>query len=383
MKKLILLFFFALLLGCSHESVNVQNYVESNFTTEFIDSFGTPDANHYWGFIRSSTRASDPNSSTWAWRPEDITQDEVDAVLKVFNEVGDESYTSLVDWNRFFVQQVYKGTKHYTAGNGGDVIGSDHMDWLCTVADQKVEVISWWPYEEKVVSCPSYDDHIFDFNGGNSNDYGGRMLMVNSNTNKFGYHNSEDSKVHYNFRMEKINGNYYVGFDFYGDGQNPNQQIERDYIYNDWIIKIIPAYSKIIIAEDLGVEDSDFDYNDVVFGVDGDVVTLLAAGGTLPLYIDDNEVHAKFGVPVTTMVNTINFYEYPPVQFKIGNYTLQNIPIKVEGKAGMYTIPWFKGKPSAKICVDHGFIWSKERVPIQNTYPLFKEYVKDQTIKFW
>jgi len=46
-------------------------------------------------------------------------------------------------------------------------------------------------------------------------------------------------------------------------------------------------------------------------------------------------------------------------------------------------IPWFKGKPSAKICVDHGFIWSKERVPIQTTYPLFKEYVKDQTIKFW
>lgn len=340
MKKLILLFFFALLLGCSHESINVQNYVESNFTTEFVDSFGAPDANHYWGFERSSTRAIDPNSNMWTWRPEDVTDNEIKEVDEWFKNHANPTSIE-IDWSNFFVQHVI--------GHHGN------MDQL-------------WSTE-----------HIYNFNANK----GSIQKVVNGSSRHWQYHNSLDSKMHDEYVIVCIKGNYYIGFDFWATGQNPNQKENGDGIFNDWIVKITPAYNKMIIAEDLGVEDSDFDYNDVVFGIDGNVVTLLAAGGTLPLYIDGKEVHEKFGVPVTTMVNTVNFYEYPPVQFKIGNYTLQNIPIKVEGKAGMYTIPWFKGKPSAKICVDHGFIWSKERVPIQTTYPLFKEYVKDQTIKFW
>ena len=68
-----------------------------------------------------------------------------------------------------------------------------------------------------------------------------------------------------------------------------------------------------VMAEDLSVSDaSDFDFNDCVidvFYVDANTVTikLLAAGGTLPLRIneDDNwEVHKLFDVDVTCMVNT-------------------------------------------------------------------------------
>ena len=68
-----------------------------------------------------------------------------------------------------------------------------------------------------------------------------------------------------------------------------------------------------VMAEDLSVSDaSDFDFNDCVidvFYVDENTVTikLLAAGGTLPLRINENddwEVHKLFDVPVTCMVNT-------------------------------------------------------------------------------
>jgi hypothetical protein len=101
---------------------------------------------------------------------------------------------------------------------------------------------------------------------------------------------------------------------------------------------VTPATDKVrVIAEDLSMNDGkpDFDFNDVVFDVDllsnGKVrITLLAAGGTLPLTVGDPttklqsptmemqydtqnyemgevmtyEVHHQFKVSTTTMVNT-------------------------------------------------------------------------------
>jgi len=70
-----------------------------------------------------------------------------------------------------------------------------------------------------------------------------------------------------------------------------------------------------VMAEDLSAtEASDFDFNDVVMDVeyvssDQVKITLLAAGGTLPLRIneDDNwEVHRLFQVGTGTIVNTYN-----------------------------------------------------------------------------
>ena len=147
--------------------------------------------------------------------------------------------------------------------------------------------------------------------------------MLNSSTYSFAYYNSIDSKFHETYIIvdgatisEDLSGFYYVGFDFYANGDNPsnkNMIVDRDYIFNDWIIRISPAYlknTKRIIAEDLGLLHTDFDYNDVVFdiGLSNDWIqqlnsnklvahiTLQAAGGTYPLYICDKEVHELFGV---------------------------------------------------------------------------------------
>ena len=79
-----------------------------------------------------------------------------------------------------------------------------------------------------------------------------------------------------------------------------------------------------VMAEDLSAtEASDFDFNDVVidvFYVDENTVTikLLAAGGTLPLRICENdnwEVHKLFNVDEKCMVNTGTKYHTPSAPY--------------------------------------------------------------------
>lgn len=442
MKKIIFgLFALLTLASCGHDSIESLNAEQvkatknAKFENDFNGTFKvtTADyANHQWGMntiplvdITSTvTRSAYPNGNLWADEgyvvPPDITADELEAVLDVFNKKGKASYTSLVDWDCFFVQQVYKGEANYTAGNGGNVVGSDHMDWLCTETNKKIEVICWWPYEEELKIVAPYPDHIFDFNDSNSDDYGGRMLMLNSNTNKFGYHNSEDSQVHYYFRMEEINGNYYVGLDFSGEGQNSNQQITRDYIYNDWIVKIVPGRGVTppsvdrvrIMCEDLGTETSDFDYNDVVFDIKfikngnkytADIV-LQAAGGTLPLTIGNREVHDLFAeanndqtISTTTMINThATMGEHvdglAPVPFTVelsrSDYAtawdaINDLPIIVLYNGVPLQLTVNPGTPAEMIAVPSGTAWSNERVSIRNAYPSFVDWIRDSSITWW
>ena len=54
--------------------------------------------------------------------PNKITEDELNKVLDVFSKPGKESYESKVNWDCFFVQQVYKGDSIYVAGNGANEI---------------------------------------------------------------------------------------------------------------------------------------------------------------------------------------------------------------------------------------------------------------------
>ena len=275
----------------------------------FIDAFGNIDPNQDWNLVKQleekngrSTRVAETGWENLGYtKPNSITQEEIDKVLAVFNQKGKESYEPLVNWSDFFVQHVWKGTASYTAGNNGTVVGGDHMDGLCAYNP-----------------VTNHDDHVNNFN----NAFGSIMLMINSSTQRFGYNSTEDGQVHYYFRMEYIDGAYYVGLDFSAEGQNPNQQVQRDYIYNDWIIKIVPANGEtpdppkdqpdpepteeiieagLLCCEDLGGEDADFDFNDIVLKLeqkrrtsvkngkeevtDYFVITAMAAGGTLPSYV--------------------------------------------------------------------------------------------------
>lgn len=436
MKKLIFLavaLLSVLIWSCTSHDIDMPDWSaqrKAGYADDFNTAFGVSAvdyANHQWGTdiipmiditgtSQARTRAADPKGNEWTANgytvPGAITASELEDVLEVFNKKGNVTYTSLVDWDCFFVQQVYKGTAKYTNHAGGQVTGSEHMDWLCTVTNKYVEVVRWWPYEEKITLGADYDDHINNFNNGNCGAWNGLMLMVNTNSDKFGFKSSEDNgHVFYNFRMEKINGNYYVGFDFEAAGANPNEQVDRDLIYNDWIVKIVPGKGDMpprpdvdrvrIMCEDLGAAHSDFDYNDVVFDIkfikNGSTVTadiiLQAAGGTLPLTIGGYEVHNLFGVAVTDMVNTGTGPQRDPVPFTVtmprSDYAtaweaINDLPVIVLYRASApITLTVSPGAPAEMIVVPSTTAWPGERQSIRNRYPAFVDWISDSTVQWW
>ena len=155
-----------------------------------------------------------------------------------------------------------------------------------------------------------------------------------------------------------------------------------------------------IVAEDLTVgENSDFDFNDVVFDVfcDGSTTTirLRAAGGELPLYVAGHEVHKEFGYnssyPIinTGWDGTID-YEKRYVDFTIsGVYNTRALAntIRVyvtkrgedkELKDILLTAQ--EGKVASKICVGRDYEWCSERLDIDKKFrkgddKLFSGYV--------
>lgn len=397
MKKLLLIFLTGLLLiSCGYdEGMSQQEYKEIQYEQAFEKAFGKISPTQTWGFNQLNTRAAQPNSNEWGTgkykdfpRPSNITQSEVDKVLAVFNQKGKESYESLIDWSNFFVQQVWKGTASYTAGNGGTVIGGNQMDWLCAydpTGHKEIVYIAeynWQPHE-----IINHDDHVNNFNNAN----GSVMLMFNSSTQRFGYKSSTDNgHVFYYFRMEEIDGNYYVGFDFSAEGQNPNEQVQRDLIYNDWIVKIVPGKGTpppdfvkeegMIICEDLGTV-GDFDFNDVVFyakvwNSGRTEINLLAAGGTLDISVAGVNVGSVMGKMVNTGLKNVSEYYF--VADNTYN-SLIEIPIVVQntdaaGNVTSYTLSAEMGKAPQKICVPLGFKWCLEYKSLVDAYPGFKDW---------
>lgn len=424
MKK-ILYFLFAtmlMLVSCTHDmGVSSENAVINKYDATFVKTFGNPSPTQDWGFatrtIPAATRTAMPNGNQWGThddndkyinfpKPQPITEDELNAVLAVFNEKGAEHYTSLIDWQNFYVQQVYTGP------NG------DKMTELASTVDYTVTVntICWWPLEQEtiVTQVDPFDDIFNNFNNGDNNTWDGCMLMFNSATKDFSWKTVQSGGPRYygHWRMEKINGNYYVGFDheaIRNASANDNEEDVRDYIYNDWIVKLVPGigqedpvtYKARIICEDLSVDNStDFDFNDAVFdvtyttGTPKMTVVLRAAGGTIPLYVAGKEVHQLFkdanpdaGVIVPdgdvkgTMINTsaaggLNNLTCPSFEIDVMNPV--DIPITVNKDGAIIQLKAVTGEPAAKIAVDPSFVWCTERSDIQKVYPNFSQYVQNE-----
>lgn len=162
-----------------------------------------------------------------------------------------------------------------------------------------------------------------------------------------------------------------------------------------------------VIAEDLSVgEETDFDFNDVVFDVrrytkttklhtlDQVEVILRAAGGTLPLYVDNKEVHLLFQADVDEMVNTnakskgLKGCDRGPVTFTLENpqgstigEIAKNIEVYVikDGVKCVLSAP--KGQIASKIGVKCDYVWCAERQDLDNLYSLdgqslFKQWVQ-------
>jgi len=406
--------------------VTYEEVQHMKFEQTFIKTFGQPASNHDWGFADAkvvnlvnpaTTRSHNVNRNEWAGQfniPANVTENEKNLVVTEFSKKRENVVNEYnINFTDYFIYEVYKGEDVYKDGFGQDVLGSDHMNHLQVKK------------AEGSLLPPDNDcwEHANDFNNGDhSATWGtieGATLMLNSGTLDFAYHNSTDSKYHYEYIIipgEQIDaslaGFYYVGFDFCashpaGQEANKNMDVSRNWVFNDWILRISPAQfkaAKMIIAEDLGTENSDLDYNDVIFlstlsnewvgSLNANKlvahITLKAAGGTLPLYIADKEVHELFGVPVNTMVNT-GLVSRPEVQFTAiigdadwsGNTNIKDIPIRVQTDKGLITIQYNVGEPSEKLCVDADYEWCTERQPIQNKYPDFKRWITDRDANWY
>ena len=193
-----------------------------------------------------------------------------------------------------------------------------------------------------------------------------------------------------------------------------------DGYFSDWIVTLTEAkhYGDVppieyldtpdyrIIAEDLNVGDarSDFDFNDIVFDVYYNQldatkakIKVQAAGGTMPLEIRTAgltaEVHNLFGVATTDMVNTgagptVADANKPFFEVTIDKSVADdNIKLYVnngtaEGPA-WNELTAQRGRVASKIKVAHTYQYCSEREDIEVKYPLFKQWVKDPSVKWY
>ena len=412
---------------------NYETIKQQEFKRAFTAEFGNIASNHNWGFSaveiptlgQATTKAAAPNSNLWfdpnqqykLVKPEFITDHEIEVVSQWFKEHKNPVSTP-VNLTDFFVLQVYNENEQTYTGtdNNGTthtVTPAGHMDYICVEENGT---------EAHIYNLNSNTPAFIAENNTGSFPTTGIQYMQNSSTAKWGFKDSygDENTVKWDFVIcaIEVDGKvgYYVGYDYSTRKSSSSLEIAKDGYYNDRILKVVPAVhttQKRIIAEDLGASNgSDFDYNDVVFdafvystwnGVTGRneiraAITILAAGGTLPIYIgskdDKFEVHEAFGVSTSTMVNTIagKKNEYAPVQKDIfiavdnydKKYNVNDIPVEVQYGGGdsaiLYTL---KGEAPQKICVEPTFDWCDEYQNISNMHPLFKDYVGNPSVKWY
>jgi len=200
----------------------------------------------------------------------------------------------------------------------------------------------------------------------------------------------------------------------------------RDYVYSDWIVTLTPAlpqgdtsdptkWSIRVMAEDLSAsDDTDFDFNDVVLDFECEEgsstlnVTLQAAGGTLPLRINQNdnwEVHKLFGLNVTNiMINTnwnrsngTEIAEKPTFDITTSSTinsedaflaAVKAVKLEVyktsEGVEQWIEMRADQGKPAAKFAVPTTVKWMDERISIKTKYGKFSTWATSAPdVQWW
>ena len=309
------------------------------------------------------------------------------------------------------------------AGGTEQITGSEKMNWLACGSNAKE------------------GDHIYNFNGGNASETnvgeGNNkfhnykiMYMKDYNTTCFGFHDSYGSKYYYDSYVlipgdiidPIVAGMYFVGFDYqmqkYDNGE---LKVEPDGYYSDWIVRIAPGLNapgtaKRVMVEDIidsnltSVTSSDWDFNDAVFDVKFEdvtipgtqetnwqnhnqrqaVITLHAAGGTKYLTIGGEgdkgvEVHKALCVEQSTMVNTVKDQGVTrpvaifriPVADNVNN--ANDIPVYV----GSQILEAKQGKATQKFCVPTDVRWMQERQQVRKTYKEFKDYVENAVPEEW
>lgn len=371
----------------------------------------------------------------------------------IIDELGAEANCLNDGWNRSFMGfdfEMMIGESLYQKQNGepryakiSDIPGNaPQYIWDGT------KVIKWYDYDSSwnKVYAEGYDEFIkvggekIPYLVTNKNMYAGNRLdeqtvLTNiSQTNLKVYKDySEDVKNVECLNLPLIKAAFEAGYYPTEDMMQTWVKVggTADGYYSDWIVTLTEAKKYdtptpptppsdpddvCIIAEDLSASgDTDFDFNDVVFTVHYTstttaTVTLYAAGGTLPLTVAGEEVHAKFGYadpdPVTGLYKMINtgakadVNNVATVSFPVASQkSTRGKDIRIMVNKGekdengkIISDNWIEltatgGAPAAKLCVGADFAtgkkWCAERESIKSKYPRFSTWVANSPTLVW
>lgn len=394
-KILISLSLCVVCLSCSKELDEPLTQRETSYNKAFEDYIGKPNSEQTWGDwtlkVPSSTRGLNNDTTTWTSfkTPNYPSYTETFGVIVTFGGFYDGTNTVSIPKGDYWVMTLYKNEGQYY------IEPTSTRHWF--YAHSKMSSISFYDQSKKKYEPIVNIDSLVLIES--LDEYDGVMPQ-------FAYYNELYSENHFEQRIIEHNGIYYVGFDFYADGFLDNHMTnihERDYIYNDWIIMVIPADrrgqekvydEKRVICEDLS-SNLDFDFNDLVYDVaivdlDGRLktrITIQAVGTTQPINLCGNEVHHLFN---TSMV-CINSggkkggIKKEPLKLYLDEVygNIRDISVTVFYDNKIHFLGCQKGSIPQKICVSKDYKWNSEGLGIWLSYPRFKDWVSQPSIDGW
>ena len=228
-KLLGLLSLTALSLGmvsCSSEDIETTG----NILTQNAQKYGTQssEVNMYFGGNKiAGSRGCDVNGNMWgAEMPEYPTEEEKAGILEYVRNNSEKS----VEWpgyTYFYVQHVISAHNKYSykdrnGAQHNDIDGSTHLNEL------------------QIKENNGNYTHVNNFNEGKcDNAVTHNAALMTEGFQGARTHESYGGANIDNWKLYYWNGNYYLGIDYMmvnGDGK-----IDADGVYDDWIMKILPA----------------------------------------------------------------------------------------------------------------------------------------------
>ena len=231
------------MVSCSSEDIETTG----NILTENAQKYGTQssEVNFYFGGNKiAGSRGCDVNGNMWgAEMPEYPTEEEKAGILEYVRNNSEKS----VKWpgyTYFYVQHVISAHNKYsyTDRNGAqhnDIDGSTHLNQLQI---KEVRDLNSWELDSNgnPQSWVNLYVHVNNFNEGKcDNAVTHNAALMTEGFQGARTHESYGGANIDNWRLYYWNGNYYLGIDYMmvnGDGK-----IDADGVYDDWIMKILPA----------------------------------------------------------------------------------------------------------------------------------------------
>ena len=404
--------------SCSHDlsdvSSNLEEYQAQVYNEVFKEEFGTPAANHNWGFgAFEVVAATEPMSSFDFMNANSAPMNR--AVAEKVTSVKSQHYDTFDDVLAagqakcyFYLRidnKIVEKEKEAVQNNKTalyfpyiDDLGNGVVDLYYSTDNEGLIDANKFNEMANVridgVSVATTDEPIPD------------DLFIKAPTfETMALHVPDSIKELVAGSVENFENNYKL-FWYVAKWQEHDTRIHVDGVVvpKEQITVNVPEYRKRIIVEDLKgninattkVNSSDFDFNDVVF----DAVTwkdvdkknhlkiiLRAAGGQMPIYVAGKEVHEDVGYMFNTVNPDYNFSKVLVQDSIIANdastFDFNSIPVEVVVNGKTIAAGSNIGQAPEKIAVDLDYKWCKERMNIKDVYPAFLEYVADKANTNW